>query len=65
MELSAHEIGLVFTGWGLLVAAFSVFFAPRLQARYGTAHGIAATGQIPTSVGDHAVHRSVQACPGQ
>ncbi|MEV7221058.1 MFS transporter [Streptomyces sp. NPDC093681] len=37
MELEAHELGLVFTGWGLLVAAFSVFFAPRLQARYGTA----------------------------
>ncbi|EYT79534.1 MFS transporter, partial [Streptomyces sp. Tu 6176] len=37
MKLSAHELGLVFTGWGLLVAAFSVFFAPRLQARYGTA----------------------------
>lgn len=37
MKLSAHELGLVFTGWGLLVAAFSVFFAPRLQARFGTA----------------------------
>ncbi|UNS96176.1 MFS transporter [Streptomyces tubbatahanensis] len=37
MELEAHELGLVFTGWGLLVAAFSVFFAPRLQARWGTA----------------------------
>ncbi|MZD07355.1 MFS transporter, partial [Streptomyces sp. SID5785] len=37
MELDAHELGLVFTGWGLLVAAFSVWFAPRLQARHGTA----------------------------
>jgi ACDE family multidrug resistance protein len=37
MELSAHELGLVFTGWGLLVALFSVFFAPRLQGRFGTA----------------------------
>ncbi|MEU6575246.1 MFS transporter [Streptomyces sp. NPDC046805] len=37
MKLNAHELGLVFTGWGLLVAAFSVFFAPRLQARFGTA----------------------------
>ncbi|WP_328635288.1 MFS transporter [Streptomyces sp. NBC_00356] len=37
MELDAHELGLVFTGWGLLVALFSVYFAPRLQARYGTA----------------------------
>ncbi|MGI5466772.1 MFS transporter [Streptomyces sp. CA-132043] len=37
MKLGTHQLGLVFTGWGLLVAAFSVFFAPRLQARYGTA----------------------------
>jgi predicted MFS family arabinose efflux permease/nucleotide-binding universal stress UspA family protein len=36
MKLNAHQLGLVFTGWGLLVAAFSVFFAPRLQARFGT-----------------------------
>nr|WP_296072050.1 MFS transporter [uncultured Actinoplanes sp.] len=37
MELGAQQLGLVFTGWGLLVAAFSVWFAPRLQARFGTA----------------------------
>jgi ACDE family multidrug resistance protein len=37
MELDAQKLGLVFTGWGLLVAAFSVYFAPRLQARFGTA----------------------------
>ncbi|MFD8570618.1 MFS transporter [Streptomyces sp. NPDC059639] len=37
MELDALQLGLVFTGWGLLVAFFSVFGAPRLQARFGTA----------------------------
>jgi MFS transporter, ACDE family, multidrug resistance protein len=37
MKLDAQHLGLVFTGWGLLVAAFSVFVAPRLQARFGTA----------------------------
>lgn len=37
MELSARQLGLVFTGWGLLVAVFSVLFAPRLQARFGSA----------------------------
>ncbi|MER6570808.1 MFS transporter [Streptomyces sp. NPDC001093] len=37
MKLGAHELGLVFTAWGLLVALFSVFVAPRLQARFGTA----------------------------
>jgi MFS transporter, ACDE family, multidrug resistance protein len=37
MELGVHQLGWVFFGWGLLVAAFSVWVAPRLQARFGTA----------------------------
>ena len=37
MGLDAIRLGLVFCGWGLLVAVFSVFGAPRLQARFGTA----------------------------
>ena len=37
MHLDAHHLGLVFTAWGILVATFSVFVAPRLQARFGTA----------------------------
>jgi MFS transporter, ACDE family, multidrug resistance protein len=37
MHLSAHRLGIVFTGWGLLVAGFSVVVAPRLQRRFGTA----------------------------
>ncbi|UWP79334.1 MFS transporter [Dactylosporangium fulvum] len=37
MHLSEHKLGLVFTGWGLLVALFSVAIAPRLQRRFGTA----------------------------
>ena len=37
MHLSTIQLGLVFTGWGLLVAIFSVFGAPRLQARFGIA----------------------------
>ncbi|TLP56295.1 MFS transporter [Microbispora tritici] len=37
MELNEHQLGLVFTGWGILVAVFSVFGAPRLQARFGIA----------------------------
>ena len=36
MHLDAHQLGLVFTGWGLLVAVFAVFVAPRLQQRFGT-----------------------------
>ena len=37
MELDAIQLGLVFFGWGMMVAVFSVFGAPRLQARFGTA----------------------------
>src|SRR5215475_134029 len=37
MQLSPIKLGLVFTGWGLLVAIFAVFGAPRLQARFGIA----------------------------
>jgi ACDE family multidrug resistance protein len=37
MGLSIYGLGAVFFGWGVLVALFSVFVAPRLQARFGTA----------------------------
>ncbi len=37
MRLGAIQLGLVFTGWGILVAIFSVFGAPWLQARLGIA----------------------------
>ena len=36
MGLTAHQLGLVFFGWGLLVALFSVFVAPWLKNRVGT-----------------------------
>jgi MFS transporter, ACDE family, multidrug resistance protein len=34
---SPPKLGLVFCGWGILVALFAVFGAPRLKARFGTA----------------------------
>ena len=37
MNLSPIKLGLVFFLWGLLVAIFAVFGAPRLQARFGIA----------------------------
>jgi MFS family permease len=37
MDLSPIKLGLVFTGWGVLVAIFAVFGAPRLQASLGIA----------------------------
>jgi MFS transporter, ACDE family, multidrug resistance protein len=37
MGLSALKLGAVFCGWGILVAIFAVFGAPRLRDRFGTA----------------------------
>lgn len=37
MHLGIHQLGYVFTGWGVLVGIFAVFGAPRLEARFGTA----------------------------
>ncbi|MFI5066273.1 MAG: MFS transporter, partial [Streptosporangiales bacterium] len=37
MNLSPIKLGLVFTGWGIMVALFAVFGAPRLQERFGIA----------------------------
>ncbi|MFT4110523.1 MFS transporter [Propionicimonas sp.] len=36
LGLGAQQIGLIFFGWGVLLALFSVFVAPRLQRRFGT-----------------------------
>jgi MFS family permease len=40
LGLGAHEVGLIFFGWGVLLAFTSVVVAPRLQRRYGTLPGI-------------------------
>jgi MFS transporter, ACDE family, multidrug resistance protein len=40
MDLSPIKLGLVFTGWGVLVAIFAVFGAPRLQERVGLARAM-------------------------
>jgi MFS transporter, ACDE family, multidrug resistance protein len=37
MGISIHQLGLVFFGWGVLLAIFAVFVAPRLQRVMGTA----------------------------
>ncbi|SCX03201.1 MFS transporter [Mycolicibacterium fluoranthenivorans] len=36
LDMSAHEIGLIFFGWGVALAFTSVVVAPRLQHRFGT-----------------------------
>jgi MFS family permease len=39
MQLSPHQTGFVFFGWGLLLAITSVWVAPLLQRRFGTVTG--------------------------
>ncbi len=36
INLSVHALGLIYFGWGLLLALTSVLLAPRLERRFGT-----------------------------
>jgi ACDE family multidrug resistance protein len=40
LHLSIHQLGYTFTGWGLLLAVFAVFVAPRVGRRYGDIRGL-------------------------
>ncbi|MEO7131743.1 MAG: MFS transporter, partial [Dermatophilaceae bacterium] len=40
LDLGAQQTGLVFFGWGMLLAISSVFIAPRIQRRFGTLPGV-------------------------
>lgn len=42
LNMNAHQVGLVFFGWGVALAVSSVFIAPRLQQRWGTVPSILA-----------------------
>ena len=58
MGLDAIQLGLVFFGWGVLVAFFSVFGAPRLQARFGTARTLYVSFVLfAVDLPDRLVHR--------
>lgn len=35
LNMGAHALGMIFFGWGVLVAISSVFIAPKLHARFG------------------------------
>jgi MFS transporter, ACDE family, multidrug resistance protein len=49
---SPQRLGLVFCGWGVLVAVFAVWGAPWLKARFGTARTLYATmGLMALDVG--------------
>lgn len=34
LQMSAHAVGMIFFGWGIMLAVFSVFISPRLAARF-------------------------------
>ncbi len=40
MRVSVHALGFIYTGWGILVAIFAVFVAPRAQSLMGTAKSL-------------------------
>ena len=42
LAMGAHEIGLIFFGWGVCLAVSSVFVAPRLKRRFGAVTSIMA-----------------------
>jgi len=42
LHMSAHELGFVFFGWGLLLAITSVFVAPVVKRRFGVVPTLAA-----------------------
>src|SRR4051794_15677782 len=42
LGLGAHDLGYVFCGWGVMLAAFAVFVAPRLSRRFGDIRGLGA-----------------------
>ncbi|WP_374968008.1 MFS transporter [Terrabacter sp. BE26] len=41
LAMGVHQIGLIFFGWGVMLAITSVFVAPMIQRRFGTVAGIA------------------------
>jgi MFS family permease len=40
LHLTIHQLGYTFTAWGLLLAIFAVFVAPRVGRRYGDVRGL-------------------------
>ena len=40
LNLNIHQLGYTFTAWGLLLAIFAVFVAPRVGRRYGDVRGL-------------------------
>jgi MFS family permease len=43
LGLGAHQLGYVFCGWGVMLAVFAVFAAPRISRRVGDIRGLGAS----------------------
>jgi len=43
LGLGAHQLGYVFCGWGIMLAVFAVFAAPRISRRFGDVRGLGAS----------------------
>jgi ACDE family multidrug resistance protein len=41
LRLGIHQLGYVFCGWGVMLAVFAVFGAPRISRRFGDVPGLA------------------------
>ncbi len=60
LGLGAHQLGYVFCGWGVLLAVFAVFVAPRISRRFGDLRGLGASlaGMVTILVVMGALHAS-------
>jgi predicted MFS family arabinose efflux permease len=60
LRLGAHQLGYVFCGWGVLLAVFAVFVAPRISRRFGDLRGLGASlaGMVAILVAMGALHAS-------
>jgi MFS family permease len=43
LQLGVHQLGYVFCGWGVMLAVFAVFVAPRISRRFGDVPGLGAS----------------------
>ncbi|MEO6509971.1 MAG: MFS transporter, partial [Nocardioides sp.] len=43
LDMTAHQVGLIFFGWGVLLAVTSVWVAPVLQRRFGSVQTVVAS----------------------
>src|SRR6185437_12033567 len=58
LGLGVHQLGYVFCAWGVLLAVFAVFVAPRISRRFGDRRGLggALAGMVAILVAMGALH---------